>query len=244
MSIRSVRLRDYDGHVHTVPFSEVTTVRNMTKDFSFAVFDIGVAYRENVDEVIQIMVEVGEGMRGDPELGALHHGAARNRRARQVRRFGGRHPRALQGAAGPAMAHRPRIQPPPQGRVRQARHRDSVSRSRRSGSASTRPAKRRPCASRSRAARTRGRAWRTRPPRATAARSASRADRVRRVAPAQIHLNLRNSTRRSTASATKPATTAQKPHSACSPGMPPTFMPKKLAMTLSGSMIAATTEKM
>ncbi|MGE5148025.1 MAG: mechanosensitive ion channel family protein, partial [Candidatus Eiseniibacteriota bacterium] len=68
MSIRSVRLRDYDGHVHTVPFSEVTTVRNMTKDFSYAVFDIGVAYRENVDEVIQVMVEVAETMRGDSEL--------------------------------------------------------------------------------------------------------------------------------------------------------------------------------
>jgi small conductance mechanosensitive channel len=65
MSMRSVRLRDGDGHLHTVPFSEVTTVRNMTKDFSYAVFNIGVAYRENVDEVIAAMREVAEGLRKD-----------------------------------------------------------------------------------------------------------------------------------------------------------------------------------
>lgn len=65
MSMRSVRLRDGDGHLHTVPFSEVTTVRNMTKDFSYAVFNIGVAYRENVDEVIAVMQEVAESLRKD-----------------------------------------------------------------------------------------------------------------------------------------------------------------------------------
>ena len=67
MSIRSVRLRDNDGHVHTVPFSEVTTVRNMTKDFSFAAFNIGVAYRENVDDVIAVMKEVAQGLREDAD---------------------------------------------------------------------------------------------------------------------------------------------------------------------------------
>lgn len=65
MTMRSIRLRDYDGHVHTVPFSAVTTVRNMTRDFSFAVFNIGVAYRENVDDVIAVMKEVAESLRKD-----------------------------------------------------------------------------------------------------------------------------------------------------------------------------------
>jgi small conductance mechanosensitive channel len=67
MTMRSVRLRDYDGHVHTVPFSAVTTVRNMTKDFSFAVFNIGVAYRENVDDVIAVMRDVAESLRKDAD---------------------------------------------------------------------------------------------------------------------------------------------------------------------------------
>ena len=65
MSMRSVRLRDGDGHLHTVPFSEVTSVRNMTKDFSFAVFNVGIAYRENVDDVIAVMQEVAESLRKD-----------------------------------------------------------------------------------------------------------------------------------------------------------------------------------
>ena len=49
LSIRSIRLRSLDGTVHIVPFSAVTTVSNMTKDFAFAVFDIGVAYGEDTD---------------------------------------------------------------------------------------------------------------------------------------------------------------------------------------------------
>lgn len=40
---------------------------NYTKDFSRAVFDIGVAYRENVDRVIQVIREVGDGMYEDSE---------------------------------------------------------------------------------------------------------------------------------------------------------------------------------
>ena len=51
MSIRSIRLRDMAGSVHTVPFSSVGTVTNLTKDFSYYVLDISVAYRENVEEV-------------------------------------------------------------------------------------------------------------------------------------------------------------------------------------------------
>nr|MCU0586312.1 mechanosensitive ion channel [Desulfobacterales bacterium] len=46
LSIRSIRLRDLSGNVHTIPFSSVDTVTNMTKLFSYFVADIGVAYRE------------------------------------------------------------------------------------------------------------------------------------------------------------------------------------------------------
>jgi len=69
MSIRSLRLRDLSGVVHTVPFGEVATVKNMTRDFSYALMDIGVAYREDVDEVIEVIREVAEELRQDPEVG-------------------------------------------------------------------------------------------------------------------------------------------------------------------------------
>ena len=71
MSIRSIRLRDYDGSVHTVPFSEVTTVLNRTKGFSYYVFDVGVAYREDTDEVVNVLRELGAEMQADPAFGPL-----------------------------------------------------------------------------------------------------------------------------------------------------------------------------
>ncbi len=71
VTVRSLRLRDVSGTVHQIPFSEVTSVVNMTKDFSFALMDIGVAYRENVDEVIGVIKQVGAELRADPEFSPL-----------------------------------------------------------------------------------------------------------------------------------------------------------------------------
>lgn len=68
MSIRSIRLRDMAGSVHTVPFSSVGTVTNLTKDFSYYVLDIGVSYREDLDEVTQICRDIVEEMRADPRF--------------------------------------------------------------------------------------------------------------------------------------------------------------------------------
>lgn len=65
ITLRHVRLRDYDGNVHFVPNSLITTVTNMGRLHAQAVVDIGVAYRENVDDVIAVMREVGAGMRRD-----------------------------------------------------------------------------------------------------------------------------------------------------------------------------------
>ena len=70
LSIRTIRLRDPAGNVHTVPFSDVGTVLNYTKDFSFVVLNIGVSYRENVDDMMKVIEEVGREMAEDPTLGA------------------------------------------------------------------------------------------------------------------------------------------------------------------------------
>lgn len=71
VTVRSLRLRDLSGTVHQIPFSEVTSIVNMTKDFSFALMDIGVAYRENIDDVIDVIKQVGAELRADPEFGPL-----------------------------------------------------------------------------------------------------------------------------------------------------------------------------
>ncbi|MBL8659227.1 MAG: mechanosensitive ion channel [Rhodospirillales bacterium] len=71
MSIRSIRLRDLSGNVHTIPFSSVDTVTNMTKDFSYYLLDISVAYREDTDEVARVCCEIIEEMRGEADFAAL-----------------------------------------------------------------------------------------------------------------------------------------------------------------------------
>ena len=67
INLRMTILRDLSGNVHYVPNGQVNVVTNMTKDYSCFVFEIGVAYREDVDEVFQVIREVDEHLRFDPE---------------------------------------------------------------------------------------------------------------------------------------------------------------------------------
>lgn len=69
MTIRTMRLREQTGHVHTIPFSAVASVTNMSRDFGYYVFDLGVSYREDVDQVMATIRAVGEDMQLDPEIG-------------------------------------------------------------------------------------------------------------------------------------------------------------------------------
>lgn len=68
ITIRKVQLRDLSGIVYTIPFGEISIVENWTKDFSYYSMDIGVAYRENTDEVIKLLREVDEDIRNDDEF--------------------------------------------------------------------------------------------------------------------------------------------------------------------------------
>jgi small conductance mechanosensitive channel len=69
LSVRTIELRDLEGSVHTIPYGEVTTIRNMTRDFSFALFEVGVAYREDVDEVMEVLRQLGAELEQDLEYG-------------------------------------------------------------------------------------------------------------------------------------------------------------------------------
>ena len=68
LSIRTMTMRDLDGYVHIVPFGEVATVTNMTRDFGYAVIDVGVAYQENTDHVLEVIREVDKEAREDETL--------------------------------------------------------------------------------------------------------------------------------------------------------------------------------
>ncbi len=67
VTLRFVRLRDYEGRVHFVPNGQISSVINLTRGWSFAVMDIGVAYRENVDEVIALIKTTAAEMKAEPE---------------------------------------------------------------------------------------------------------------------------------------------------------------------------------
>ena len=67
ITLRMIILRDLAGNVHFVRNGNIDVVTNMTKEYSRYVFDIGVAYREDIDEVIEVIREVDEELRNDPE---------------------------------------------------------------------------------------------------------------------------------------------------------------------------------
>ena len=69
VTLRYMRLRDYDGNVHYVPNGAITTVTNRSRGFAYAVIEVGIAYRENVDEAFEVMRRVGRALREDAELG-------------------------------------------------------------------------------------------------------------------------------------------------------------------------------
>jgi small conductance mechanosensitive channel len=65
-NLRMVVLRDLAGNVHYIRNGQIQVVTNMTKDYGCYVFDIGVAYREDVDEVIEVVKQIDEELRNDP----------------------------------------------------------------------------------------------------------------------------------------------------------------------------------
>ena len=69
ITIRTIRLRDLAGSVHTIPFSTVGAITNMTKEYSRYVLDVGVAYREDTDQVADLLREIDAELRADPEFG-------------------------------------------------------------------------------------------------------------------------------------------------------------------------------
>ncbi|SNS62966.1 MULTISPECIES: mechanosensitive ion channel domain-containing protein [unclassified Azospirillum] len=70
ITIRTIRLRDYDGSVHTIPFSSITTATNMTKDFSFYVLNVSIDYKEDTDRVVAVLRDIAEQMRAEPAYAA------------------------------------------------------------------------------------------------------------------------------------------------------------------------------
>lgn len=67
VTLRYVRLRDYAGDVHFVPNGEITVVTSRSREFAHAVLDVGVHYRDDVDDMFALMKAVAADMRKDKD---------------------------------------------------------------------------------------------------------------------------------------------------------------------------------
>ena len=66
VNLRTTVLRDADGRTHIIPNSAITVVTNATRDWSRALLDIGVAYKEDTDRCLAVLKEVGTALESDP----------------------------------------------------------------------------------------------------------------------------------------------------------------------------------
>src|SRR3569623_915439 len=71
VNFRTIVLRDNAGTVHVFPNGSITTLSNMTREWSAYVFNIGVAYKEDIDRVIALLKQIGQELRNDAKFGAL-----------------------------------------------------------------------------------------------------------------------------------------------------------------------------
>ncbi len=71
ITLRTTILRDLEGKVHIIPNGQIEVVSNLTKHWSRSVLDIGVAYKEDVDRVIELMQKVGDELTDDTEFGPM-----------------------------------------------------------------------------------------------------------------------------------------------------------------------------
>ena len=68
MSLRTIKLRDFDGTLHVIPYSEAQIIHNMTKNFSFYVFNLSISYSSNIVKALELMKSVGDEIRDDADF--------------------------------------------------------------------------------------------------------------------------------------------------------------------------------
>ncbi|MFI5078670.1 MAG: mechanosensitive ion channel family protein, partial [Vicinamibacteria bacterium] len=68
INLRTIVLRDHEGTLHVFPNGGITTLSNMTKDFAYAVVDVGVGYTEDPDRVVEVLRAVGAEVAADPAI--------------------------------------------------------------------------------------------------------------------------------------------------------------------------------
>jgi moderate conductance mechanosensitive channel len=71
INLRTIVLRDGEGAVQVFPNGTITALANLSKQYAYAVVDLGVAYGENIDRVMGTIREVAASMEKDQNWGSL-----------------------------------------------------------------------------------------------------------------------------------------------------------------------------
>jgi len=71
MSLRTIKLRDFDGTLHVIPYGEAQIIRNLTKGFSFYVFDLSISYSSDILKALDLMKETGDELMRDEKFSPL-----------------------------------------------------------------------------------------------------------------------------------------------------------------------------
>jgi small conductance mechanosensitive channel len=68
MTLRTIKLRQFDGTLSVFPYSEAQIIHNMTKLFSFYVFDLSIAYSADIQKALDVVKQTGDALQNDPEF--------------------------------------------------------------------------------------------------------------------------------------------------------------------------------
>ena len=66
MTLRRTQVRGGDGTLYIIPNSQITTVANLTRDYSLATINVSVDFSANPDEVMALLKDVAMSVRSDP----------------------------------------------------------------------------------------------------------------------------------------------------------------------------------
>jgi moderate conductance mechanosensitive channel len=70
INLRTIVLRDLEGALHYIANGEIRTLANKSKDFSYYVIDIGVAYEDDADRIVEVVRGVARELMQDPVFAA------------------------------------------------------------------------------------------------------------------------------------------------------------------------------
>ena len=125
INLRTTVLRDFEGVVHVFPNGTISTLSNRTRTFSHYVFDVGVAYKEDPDRVMQVL-RTWARIWSKTQTGRIRSWSHLKCLVSTGSRLSDRHQDARQDRRGKAVGRRTRNEPPNQETIRRGGDRDSV----------------------------------------------------------------------------------------------------------------------